>query len=335
MTDLSTYGQLVETREDNGRRPKNIFAETALYTPSKLSTLDAGQINIFSQFEGYWKLDSIDDWQDETVIYIYADESGDLLKAKFYHGLQDRIRELNSPDKTPGTVMNIPTCTNLTDPKNPIPATDNCSLEILGTNALRFFNWTPVLSSDSLASTFTLQSTDPNSPDYNVAYAYFWSDWDGTSDNPAVGYVETMTRFVRVTPDLQIPPIQPISGPFPVNYMSARNAFEYARDYYLYMTMPQKAVPGAWPAGSIANYQALADQIEDVGVTYTVQGSVARRGGKYIGIWRTKYSAKYPVTTFHTDGFHHFNIGSKITVTGLLKEYAVLNGVQTAAAWPT
>lgn len=328
MSEISTYGSIADIQDETGnmgKRPRTIGNETALYTPS-LATEDGA---LFANFEGYWLLNSIDDWQCATVLYFFVSESDNRLKVKAYTGLQILPRALNANDAAPPpAVFNIPLMVDATDPTGLAQGVDTCNIKVLSNKALRLFNFRPVLSSDSLASTFTIQN------DNNVAYAYPWSDWDGTSDNPTVGYVETMMRYVRVGADVVLPQIQPVGGPFTKNYLSARNAFEYARDYYRYLAMPQKVITAAWPAGTIANYLTIADTIENVGVERVSVGSDEKRGGKYVGIWRTKIDNKYPVTTIHTKLPHRLTVGSLVTISGLLGAYSGLNGEQKVAAWP-
>ena len=320
-------------------RPKAVFDETKLYQPSDAT--DPNNLAVFSNFEGLWELTTSDDWQIATAVYFYVDENDKftpdpdnpkvvykaLFKAKFYHGLPSQIREIVGGDKVADPAsINIPTVSSSGE------VADTCTVEILGPRAIRFYNYRPVLSSDTKASTFTIQSADPN-----TAYAYLWSDWDGTSDDSRVGYVETLMQYKRVNDCL--PPITPASGPQEKNYYNPLNLFDYVRRYYLEAGQPQKVYGTNTWIGSTTAYNALANQIVSQGVTRTIGGYPASkqpRGGKNIGVLKTRQSNKYPFTTIFTNGPHRFNSGSKITISGFTagSPYAVLNGTFLAAAFP-
>lgn len=305
-----------------------------LYTPTVPTP--ANTLLFQKKYEGYWILDTIDDWQNATLVYFYLDEIDKLFKARWYHGMQHLIRELTIRDKAPEVstheVLNIPTV--IDDPENDPATFDTHAVEILPaangvTDALRMFNILPVLSQDQLFSTFSIQPSDPN-----TAWAYLWSDWDGTCDNPTVGYVETLQKFVKVSEGYCVPNIQTVSGPYTKNYRSARTLYEYARDYYLYMGQPQKVLPAAWPAGSISNYMTIANNIENLGASYSFLTTDRYRGDGFIGVWKTQYPKKYPITTLHTDIAHHFGPASIVKITGFRGAYSIINGNKQAAAFP-
>ena len=136
-----------------------------------------------------------------------------------------------------------------------------------------------------------------------------------------------------------LPPITPASGPQEKNYYNPLNLFDYVRRYYLEAGQPQKVYGTNTWIGSTTAYNALANQIVSQGVTRTIGGYPASkqpRGGKNIGVLKTRQSNKYPFTTIFTNGPHRFNSGSKITISGFTagSPYAVLNGTFLAAAFP-
>lgn len=276
-----------------------------LYTPS--SACDPELRKLFKSFKGYWLLNSIDDFQICTLIRFYIDEEEQLFKAKFFSGLLSEIREVQAQER-PNT--NIPSVYN-----EETGDMETCTIQILSSSALRLFNMVPVLSTDNLRSTFTIQENG------DEAAVILWSDWDGTSDDPSNGFVETLMLYRRLPGR---PEIQPAEGPHPDEWLYPLPLFDYVKRYYLEMSQPQKSLAGAW-IGPVA-YENLYRQMLTRGVQRVSTSSTVKRGGHYIGVWKTMFPEIAPVTTINTASAHHFNIASLVEVSGLKGAYAEING---------
>lgn len=270
-------------------------------------------IDPFDLFIGWWSLATIDDWDTATLIHLFKDINGNP-RAKFFDGTQTFPRELNANDEFS---RNVPTCDG-----------DECPVEVLQPRSLRFFNFIPVLSTDGLRSTMRIQDNDDN-----LAYVYLWSNWDGTSDDPQNGYVETLMQYRRLpsAPDnLQYNHLQS-----KIDWTNPVNMFEYIRDYWQYLAQPQKAyiLNQVNYIGS-PEYNALFKKFLDTGLHRIAKTSQVFRGGKYIGVWKTQFPQDYPFTTIHTQEVHHFNMCSTLNITGFKGAYSILNGTHNAATNP-
>jgi len=268
----------------------------------------------FDNFKGFWQLDSIDDFQAQTLLEFFTDSHGRPF-VKFYDGTQNNPREVtpndaaneNVPASTVGTVIPV---------------------EVLGSKSLRFFNNGAILSKDDLTSTFRIQDEDPN-----TAYVMFWTTWDGTGDSPKYGINTELSRFIRLAdkPNIQLNRLPSLEH----DWTNPVEMFNYIAEYYELMGEPQKAQSLeqenfiGWP-----EYEALQQTMLTTGLTRTAQVSTAFRGGDYIGVWRTQYPADFPLTTITTDDFHHMNQASTVEISGFLGAYAVLNGTRQVAAFP-
>lgn len=268
----------------------------------------------FKNFEGFWQLNSIDDFEAQTLIEFFTDSHGRPF-ARFYDGTQNNPREKTPNDEA---FEALPTSTVGTV----IP------VEVLDAKSLRFFNNGPILSKDDLTSTFRIQNEDPN-----TAYVMFWTAWDGTGDNPKYGVHTELSRFVRLAdkPNIQLNRLPSLEH----DWTNPVEMFNYIAEYYELMAEPQKAQILqeenfiGWPA-----YEALQQTMLTTGLTRTAQVSSAYRGNGYIGVWRTQYPADFPITTITTDAFHHMNQCSTVEISGFLGAYAVLNGTRQVAAFP-
>jgi len=269
--------------------------------------------DLFAFFEGWWILTTIDDWDTATLINFFRDADGNP-KAKWFDGTQTFPRELNANDRFSRQV--------------PTTEGDQCPVEVLGPRSLRFLNFLPVLSTENLRSTFRIQDDDDN-----LAYAYLWSNLDGTSDDPNDGYVETLMQYRR----LPGPPdnLQYNHLPSKVDWTDPVNMFLYIKDFWGWLTQPQKTYSlnqVNWIGWD--NYNALFDTFLKTGVVRTARSSTAYRGGKWIGVWKTQFPDDFPITTIHTEEVHHFNECSSVTITGFKGAYAILNGTHKVAPNP-
>jgi hypothetical protein len=271
----------------------------------------------FDQFVGYWLLDTIDDWSQATAIEFYRAPGSGEHRARFYEGTQNQLREVNAND--------------LWAALNPVsPLGPDIGVESIGPKALRLYNTSPAgaqLSSDELTSTFRVQDSDPT-----VAYAQFWTDWDGTADDARYGAVENLTRYRKLA---QPPVIQRNDQSSPVNWSNPVEIFHYVHDYYAHLGQTEKVESlhqTDWIGA--AAYEQLYSDFLTTGKVRTAYTSTAQRGGAYIGVWRTQFPGEFPLTTIHTAGPHHFTPASTVTISGFTGAYAVLNGVRRVAAYP-
>lgn len=262
-------------------------------------------------FVGYWILDSIDDWSNVTLLQFYLDEDKNP-RCLFYDGTQKHLREQTN---------------DLLSPIQASPAGSDIPVEMISETSLRFFNTEPHLSSDDLTSTIRIQDSDPN-----LAYAQFWTDWDGTADDPQYGVVENLSAFRRLP---QRPDIQLNRLPSSTDWTNPVNIFGYVTEYLELLGQPEKAA-SLNEHGYIGweNAQALKEQFLTTGIKRSTRVSTAHRGGQYIGVWRTQFPEDLPVTTIHTDGFHHMTPASSVSITGFKGTYEVLNGQHLIAPRP-
>jgi len=271
---------------------------------------------IFEQFVGFWMLDSIDDWSQATAMEFYRTDGGDP-RVRFYDGTQNDLREVNDNDWQ--YVL------------NPVaPLGNDVAVSVTGPKALRIHNtaWpTLELSSDDLASSARIQDDDGD-----VLYAQFWTEWDGTADDPRYGSVENLSRYRRLA---EPPLIQRNDQPSAVDWSDPLEIFRYVHDYYALLAQVEKveALHQVEWVGA-AGYEALYQQFLNTGVTRQATTSTALRGGGYIGVWRTQFPGSYPFTTIHTTAPHRFTPGTAVTISGFAGEYAVLNGVHQVPAYP-
>jgi hypothetical protein len=271
----------------------------------------------FDQFVGYWLLDTIDDWSQATAVEFYRAAGTGEHRARFYDGPQNQLREVNANDQW--AVWN---------PVSPLGP--DIAVESIGPKALRLYNTSPAgsqLSSDELTSTFRIQDSDPT-----VAYAQYWTDWDGTADDARYGAIENLTRYRKLA---QPPEIQRNDQHSPVDWSDPVEIFRYVHDYYANLGQTEKVESlhqTDW-IGATA-YEQLYNDFLTTGKVRTAYTSTEQRGGAYIGVWRTQFPGEFPLTTIHTAGFHHFTPASTVTISGFTGAYAVLNGVRRVAAYP-
>jgi hypothetical protein len=300
----------IEAEQRAGRNP----AAMKIVTVRATSAEDEAQ---FDAFVGYWLLETIDDWNQATAIQFYRDPSTSEHRARFYEGTQNRLREVNAND--------------LYFASNPVsPLGPDVAVESIGPKALRFFNTSPAgaqLSSDELTSTFRIQDSDPS-----LAYAQYWTAWDGTGDDARYGALENLTRYRKLA---QAPAIQRNDQASPTDWSNPVEIFHYVYDYYAHLGQVEKLESlhqTDWIGA--AGYQQLYNDFLTTGKVRTAYTSTEYRGGGYIGVWRTKFPGEFPLTTIHTAGFHHFTPASTVTISGFTGAYAVLNGVRRVAAYP-
>ncbi len=313
------YGEKIQEFITAKVRNKKIAANKGSKGSTSHSSSDSNSHNKrdvrknFKNFEGFWQLNSIDDFEAQTVIEFFMDKGKPY--AKFYDGTQNNPREVtpndaaneNLPASTVGTVIPV---------------------EVLGPKSIRFLNNGPILSKDDLTSTFRIQDEDQN-----LAYVMFWTAWDGTGDSPKYGVHTELSRFIRLAdkPDIQLNRLPSLEH----DWTNPVEMFAYIAEYYELMGEPQKAQSLeqenfiGWPA-----YEALQQTMLTTGLIREAEVSTAYRGGNYIGVWRTQYPADFPLTTITTADFHHMNQCSTVEISGFLGAYAVLNGVQKVAAFP-
>lgn len=269
--------------------------------------------DLFAFFEGWWILTTIDDWDTATLINFFRGPDGNP-RAKFFDGTQTFPRELNANDIF---ARSVPTTDG-----------DECPIEVLGLRSLRFFNFLPVLSTENLRSTFRIQDNDDN-----LAYTYLWSNWDGTADDPRDGYVETLMQYRR----LPGPPdnLQYNHLPSKVDWTNPINMFLYIKEFWTWLTQPQKAyiLNQVNFIGADA-YNQLYETFLNTGLVRTAKSSTVFRGGKYIGVWKTQFPDDFPFTTIHTENVHHFNMCSTLNITGFKGAYSILNGTHKAGTNP-
>ena len=267
----------------------------------------------FDVFVGYWQLDTIEDFDHLTLIQLYRDIEG-CPRAKFYDGTQNNIREVNINDE-------------LTT-QNPVsPAGNDIPVEMVGPKSLRFINYSTYLSTDDLTSTMRIQDDSDD-----VAFCQFFTDWDGSADNKDYGIVENLSKFLRL-PDR--PYIQMNNLPSPTDWTNPVNIMKYVNDFYNLLGQPQKAyILQQKNYIGWAQAENLLNTFLTTGVKRHAQVSGKKIVDKYIGVWKTQFPEKYPITTIHTEKFHHMNSASTVVIKGFKKEFKVLNGVHTVSGLP-
>jgi len=294
---------------------KNNSVATNLAKTNKIQNLVTPLCNdqYFDLFVGFWQLDTIDDFDHETLMELYRD-SEQNPRAHFYDGTQNNFREVNVNDEF--SIF------------NPVsPAGNDIPVEVIGFKSIRFINNSVHLSTDDLTSTMRIQDNDDN-----VGICQFFTDWDGSADNAAYGSVENVSKFLRLP---SRPNIQLNSLPSPIDWTNPVNIMKYVAEFYNYLGMPQKAV-SLQQNNYIGWLQAenLLNTYLTTGVKRCAKVSDKKKAGKYIGVWKTQFPLDYPVTTIHTQEFHHMNAASTVTISGFKKHFKVLNGVHTVSALP-
>ncbi len=257
----------------------------------------------FKNFKGYWLLDSITYLSGLTLVEFFTDNCGRPFM-RYFGGTQLDLRQRNANDEA---FENFPAEANV------IP------VEVLGPRSLRLFASAP-FGEDDLRCTFRIQDNDND-----LAYTVYYHD-------SAEESVDNVLRYIRLPerPDIQLNRLPSLT-----DWTNPVEIFNYLVDYYALLGEPQKAVELnqvnyiGWP-----EYQALRETMLSTGVTREATVSTTYRGGKYLGVWRTQFPEEFPVTTIHTQEQHRFNPCSTITISGFKGAYAVLNGVQKAAASP-
>jgi hypothetical protein len=272
-------------------------------------------------FVGYWLLDSCEDWDHFTLFQIYKDLEGNP-RCKFYDGTQPHLREVNASD--------------LFTAQNPTAYFDffsttliDIEIEILSATSFRFVNTLPHLTTDDLTSTFRIQEDD-NFP--NVAICQLFTDFDGSADDAHYGSVENISLFKRLParPDIQMNYL-----PSFIDWTNPVNMFNYVNEFYFYLGMPQKAV--ALHQNNYIGWQqaeALRNVFLTTGVERVSQVSKKKRGGKFLGVWKTQFPEIYPVTTITTKKIHRFNPGSTVHIKGFRGVYKILNGTHKIISLP-
>ncbi|QKF93492.1 tail specific protease [Fadolivirus algeromassiliense] len=266
----------------------------------------------FDFFVGFWLLDSCEDWNHFTLFELYKDSECNP-RCRFYDGTQNHLREVNANDNY-----------SIFNPVSPIG--DDIEVEVLGPRSLRFVN-NDHYTTDDLRSTMKIQDGDDNS-----AVCQFFTDWDGSADDPAYGSVENVSIFKRlpVRPEIQMNHL-----PSSIDWTNPVNIFNYVSEFFFYLGQPHKAV-------SLQQNNYLGwEEAEDLkntffttGITRTATVSDKNRAGKYIGVWKTQFPGDFPVTTIHTQEYHHMNAGSTVHIHGFKGAFKVLNGVHKVSALP-
>lgn len=259
----------------------------------------------FKNFAGYWLLDCITYLEGVTVMELFEDKCGRPF-AKLYTGTQLNIRERNLNDEN--FEFNYPAEANV------------FPVQILGPRSLRLLPEAPIGEED-LRCTFRIQDNDDK-----VGYAVYFTD---SSEVPT----DNLLRYIKLP---KRPEIQQNNLPSKTDWTNPVEIFNYWVDMYTYLGQPQIADSlNQTDFIGWADYKALKETMLSTGVIQEAKVSTAYRGGKYIGVWRTQYPADFPVTTIHTQELHHMNPCSTIEISGFKGAYAVLNGTQKAAAFPT
>lgn len=266
----------------------------------------------FNFFVGFWLLDSCEDWDHATLFELYKDTNGNP-RCKFYDGTQNHLREVNPND--------------LYTTSNPVsPLGNDIEVELLSSRSLRFIN-NDHLTTDDLRSTMMIQNGDDD-----LAICQFFTDWDGSADDAGYGSVENISMFRRLParPDIQMDNL-----PSTIDWTNPIEIFNYVNDFYFYLGMPQKAV--SLQQNNYIGWQEAEDlrlKFINEGVVRTAKVSDKKRAGKHIGVWKTQFPDDFPITTIHTQEFHHMNAGSNVYIHGFKGAFKVLNGNHKVSAVP-
>lgn len=272
----------------------------------------------FKNFLGYWIRETMDDWMMCTMIQFY-EENGNP-KAKFFDGTQNHLREVTLADV--GAALDLGGGDLCAIPQDNYDVIyDTCDVEVLDSQSLFIMNTfhQGYLSSDQLQSTFKIQSYDNN-----VAFSQLWTIWDGTSDNKEYGELENLSKFRRLD---YVPEIQ-TRNQLTNKWNNAVNIFNYMYDVYTHLGSTQRRDADQCDQyiGNVA-FAQLRDQLLSTGVVRTNTISTAKKNGKYIGVWRTKGSGSRDTnTTLRLKDTNYFTICDKVTISGFLGAYAVMNG---------
>lgn len=270
-------------------------------------------------FTGYWLLDSCEDFDHLTLLEIYQDEFRNL-RCKFYDGTQPNLREVNANDMfTTGNPVGVDSLT--------FAQIIDVPVELLDDRAIRFTNTVPHLTTDDLRSTMRIQDDNDN-----FAVCQFFTDFDGSADDAHYGSVENLSLFRRLPAR---PNIQMNDLPSFTDWTNPVNMFNYVNEFYFYLGQPQKAV-SLQQVNYIGWQQAEELRIKflTTGVERVAQVSDKKRGGQYLGVWKTQFPDQYPVTTIHTQEIHKFNPGSIVHIEGFKHEFKILNGDHKVSSLP-
>lgn len=293
---------------------KNLKVEEECIPPVSDEQFQMGKF-----FVSFWLLDSCEDWDHATLLQIYQDEFRNL-RCKFYDGTQKNLREVNDNDMfSTGNPVGVNSLT--------FEQIIDVPVELLDARAIRFTNTVPHLTTDDLRSTMRIQDDNDN-----LGICQFFTDFDGSADDAHYGSVENLSMFRRLPAR---PNIQMNDLPSEVDWTNPVNQFNYVNEFNFLLGMPQKAV-----SLQQINYlgwqkaEELRIKFLTTGVERVAQVSDKKRGGKYLGVWKTQFPDQYPVTTIHTQEIHKFNPGSIVHIHGFKKEFKILNGAHKVSSLP-